>query len=230
MSNLIDEIYEGILDGNQNLVIEKVGQAVLEGISAEEILNKAMIAAMGEAGSLFEQGEFFVPELLVAARAMQGGMVLLKPLLSKENVKSKGVVLAGTVKGDLHDIGKNLVMAVLSANGFKVVDLGVNVHPKAFIETAIKENANIIASSTLITTSLPYQRELIELLKAMGKREDFFVILGGGPVTPEWTEKIGADGYGRDAKDAVSLCLQLVTGEHKPGLDEPIIENALKAA
>jgi len=141
----------------------------------------------------------------------------------------KGTVLLGVMFGDNHDIGKNLVQAVLSANGYKVIDLGVNVSPKAFIEAAVKENADILASSTLITTSLPYQREMIELLKAMGKRNDYFVILGGGPVTPEWTTKIGADGYGRDAKDAVNLCNKLISGDYKPGLDEPIIENALKS-
>ncbi|RJQ42267.1 MAG: cobalamin-binding protein [Anaerolineaceae bacterium] len=210
MSNLIDEIYEGILDGNQNLVIEKVGQAVLEGISAEEILNKAMIAAMGEAGSLFEQGEFFVPELLVAARAMQGGMVLLKPLLSKENVKSKGVVLAGTVKGDLHDIGKNLVCMMLEGSGFDIVDLGNDVDPQQFVETVKARNVDIVALSALLTTTMVNMKTTIDALTSAGVRGKIKIMVGGAPVSQDFANKIGADGYAADANQAVRLAESLI--------------------
>jgi 5-methyltetrahydrofolate--homocysteine methyltransferase len=210
MSNLIDEIYEGILDGNQNLVIEKVGQAVLEGISAEEILNKAMIAAMGEAGSLFEQGEFFVPELLVAARAMQGGMVLLKPLLSKENVKSKGVVLAGTVKGDLHDIGKNLVCMMLEGSGFDIVDLGNDVDPQQFVEAVKARNVDIVALSALLTTTMVNMKTTIDALTSAGVRGKIKIMVGGAPVSQDFANKIGADGYAADANQAVRLAESLI--------------------
>ncbi len=141
---------------------------------------------------------------------------------------SRTTVVIGTLFGDNHDIGKNIVSAILAAHGFKVVDLGINVEPKTYVEAAAKEGANVIAASTLITTSLPYQRQIAQLLVDSGQREDFFFIVGGGPVTPEWAQEIGADGYGRDANDAAAVCRKLVESGAKPPLEKAIIEGALK--
>jgi 5-methyltetrahydrofolate--homocysteine methyltransferase len=178
-------------------------------------------------GVRFKNCEIYVPEVLVSARAMHAGMEILEPLLAASGVKARGTFVVGTVKGDLHDIGKNLVKALLQAYGFKVIDLGVDVTVKEFVNTAEKENANIIASSTLITTSLPYQRQMIQLLQDSGRREKFFIILGGGPVTPKWATDIGADGYGNSAQDAVELCRELMSGGKKAPLDEPVVIGAV---
>ncbi len=228
---VLKDLCEAVIEGDDVKAVELSNKAVELGLAPLTVVKEAIQPAMDIVGDRFQEGEAFLPELIVAGDAATASLDVLLEQLSGEDsaAAKKGTVLLGVMFGDNHDIGKNLVQAVLSANGFKVIDLGVNVAPKAFIEAAAKENADIIASSTLITTSLPYQREMIELLKAMGKREDYFVILGGGPVTPEWTQKIGADGYGRDAKDAANLCNKLVSGDYKPGLDEPIIENALKS-
>ncbi len=210
MSNLIHEIHEGILDGNQKLVIEKVEQAIDSGLTAEEILNKAMIEAMAEAGTLFEEGEFFVPELLVAARAMQGGMELLKPLLTRDNVKAKGTVLAGTVKGDLHDIGKNLVCMMLEGSGFEIIDLGSDVDPQIFVQTIQEKHVDIVAMSALLTTTMVNMKTTIDALASAGVREKVKVMVGGAPVSQDFASKIGADGYAADANQAVRLAQSLL--------------------
>lgn len=210
MSNLIHEIHEGILDGNQKLVIEKVEQAIDSGLTAEEILNKAMIEAMAEAGTLFEEGEFFVPELLVAARAMQGGMELLKPLLTRDNVKAKGTVLAGTVKGDLHDIGKNLVCMMLEGSGFEIIDLGSDVEPQIFVQTVQEKHVDIVAMSALLTTTMVNMKTTIDALASAGVRGKVKVMVGGAPVSQDFASKIGADGYAADANQAVRLAQSLL--------------------
>jgi 5-methyltetrahydrofolate--homocysteine methyltransferase len=210
MSNLIDDIREGVLDGNQKLVVAKVQQAIEEKIGAEEILNSAMIAAMTEAGQLFEDGEFFVPELLVAARAMQGGMELLKPLLTQENVKSKGTILAGTVKGDLHDIGKNLVCMMLEGTGFEIIDLGNDVDPEEFVKNVQEKKVDIVAMSALLTTTMVNMKTTIDALSAAGLRDKVKVMVGGAPVSQDYADKIGADGYSADANQAVRLAESLL--------------------
>ncbi|HAF62002.1 MAG TPA: cobalamin-binding protein [Anaerolineaceae bacterium] len=210
MSNLIHEIHEGILDGNQKLVVEKVEQAINAGLTAEEILNDAMIEAMAEAGNLFEQGEFFVPELLVAARAMQGGMELLKPLLTRDNVKAKGIVLAGTVKGDLHDIGKNLVCMMLEGSGFEIIDLGSDVDPQTFVSTIQEKQVDIVAMSALLTTTMVNMKTTIDALSSAGLRGKVKVMVGGAPVSQDFATKIGADGYAADANQAVRLAQSLL--------------------
>jgi len=210
MSNLIHEIHEGVLDGNQKLVVEKVEQAINSGLTAEEILNQAMIEAMAEAGSLFEEGEFFVPELLVAARAMQSGMELLKPLLTRDNVKAKGTVLAGTVKGDLHDIGKNLVCMMLEGSGFEIIDLGSDVDPQIFVQTVQEKHVDIVAMSALLTTTMVNMKTTIDALSSAGVREKVKVMVGGAPVSQDFASKIGADGYAADANQAVRLAQSLL--------------------
>jgi 5-methyltetrahydrofolate--homocysteine methyltransferase len=210
MSSLLNEIREGVLDGNQKLVIAKVQQAIDEKIGAEEILNSAMIEAMTEAGQLFEEGEFFVPELLVAARAMQGGMELLKPLLTQENVKSKGTILAGTVKGDLHDIGKNLVCMMLEGTGFEIIDLGSDVDPEEFVKNVQEKKIDIVAMSALLTTTMVNMKTTIDALSAAGLRDKVKVMVGGAPVSQDYADKIGADGYSADANQAVRLAESLL--------------------
>ncbi len=210
MSSLLNEIREGVLDGNQKLVIAKVQQAIDEKIGAEEILNSAMIEAMTEAGQLFEEGEFFVPELLVAARAMQGGMELLKPLLTQENVKSKGTILAGTVKGDLHDIGKNLVIMMLEGTGFEIIDLGSDVDPEEFVKNVQEKKIDIVAMSALLTTTMVNMKTTIDALSTAGLRDKVKVIVGGAPVSQDYADKIGADGYSADANQAVRLAESLL--------------------
>ena len=206
MSNLIHEIHEGVLDGNQKLVVEKVEQAINSGLTAEEILNQAMIEAMAEAGNLFEEGEFFVPELLVAARAMQSGMELLKPLLTRD----KGTVLAGTVKGDLHDIGKNLVCMMLEGSGFEIIDLGSDVDPQIFVQTVQEKHVDIVAMSALLTTTMVNMKTTIDALSSAGVRGKVKVMVGGAPVSQDFASKIGADGYAADANQAVRLAQSLL--------------------
>ena len=210
MSSLLNEIREGVLDGNQKLVVAKVQQAIDEKIGAEEILNSAMIEAMTEAGQLFEEGEFFVPELLVAARAMQGGMELLKPLLTQENVKTKGTILAGTVKGDLHDIGKNLVIMMLEGTGFEIIDLGSDVDPEEFVKNVQEKKVDIVAMSALLTTTMVNMKTTIDALSAAGLRDKVKVMVGGAPVSQDYADKIGADGYSADANQAVRLAESLL--------------------
>jgi methylmalonyl-CoA mutase cobalamin-binding domain/chain len=227
-TELFEKLKNAVIDGDEMLALQYAKQTLEEGFPPLEVVKVAIQPAMDYVGEQFQNGEAFLPELILAGDAATNALsVLMEELEAKGESTIKGTIVLGVLFGDNHDIGKNVVKAVLSANSFRVIDIGVNVHPKTFIEIAIKENANIIAASTLMTTSLPYQRELISLLTSMGKREDFFVILGGGPVTPEWTRKISADGYGRDAKDAVELCLKLMSQSTRPPLPDPIIENPL---
>ncbi|MHC1770636.1 MAG: B12-binding domain-containing protein [Flexilinea sp.] len=225
---IIGKLKQAVLDGDEETARESAQAAIDTGMDPLEIVKRSIQPAMDEIGIAFQEGEAYLPELIIAGDAATKALeIIMSRLAEKGEGYTKGTVVLGVMYGDNHDIGKNLVLAVLSANGFKVIDLGVNVQPKRMVEAAIKENADIIACSTLITTSLPYTRELIELLKAMGKREDYFCIFGGGPVTPEWIVKTGADGYGRDAKDAASLCIKLMEVGSRKKMTEPIIENAL---
>ncbi len=227
---IISQLKQAILDGDEEKAAKAAEQALAAGLDPLSVVQGAVQPAMDLIGEQYRDGEVYLPELVLAGDAAKAAMAILTAKLSAAEGGIKGTVVLGVVYGDNHDIGKNLVQAVLSANGFRVIDLGVNIHPKNFIETAIKEGANIIAMSTLITTSMPYQRQVIETLKAMGKRDAFYVIVGGGPITPEWTAKVGADGYGRDAKDALAVCQQLLAGAQKPPLPQPLLVNALLSA
>lgn len=204
MSSEIEKIFEGILDGNSKLVVEMINQAIEAGIAPASILNDGMIAAMAEVGKLFEEGEYFVPEMLIAARAMQKGLDVLKPYLSEDDVQSPGKVVIGTVKGDLHDIGKNLVAMMLEGAAFEVIDLGTDVSPERFIEAAKSNNAQIIAMSALLTTTMPNMKNTIEALKEVGMRDKVKVLIGGAPITQSYADQIGADGFAEDASRAVA--------------------------
>lgn len=212
MSAVLEKIFEGILDGNANQTVAGVQQALDEGLDPAKILNEGMIAAMSEVGRLFEEGEYFVPEMLIAARAMQKGLELLKPFLAEADVKSPGKVAIGTVKGDLHDIGKNLVAMMLEGAAFEVIDLGTDVTPERFIQ-AVKENgAQIIAMSALLTTTMPNMKNTIEALKEAGLRDKVKVMIGGAPVTQSYADQIGADGFAEDASRAVAKAKSLLAG------------------
>lgn len=212
MSSTLDQIYEGILDGNTNVVIENINLALNEEVSPASILNDGMIAAMGEVGHLFEEGEYFVPEMLIAARAMQKGLEILKPYLSEADVQSPGKVVIGTVKGDLHDIGKNLVLIMLEGAAFEIVDLGTDVSPEKFIEGIRKSGAQIVAMSALLTTTMPYMKQTIDAIKEAGIRDQVKIMVGGAPITQSYAEQIGADGFAEDASRAVATAKSLMAG------------------
>jgi 5-methyltetrahydrofolate--homocysteine methyltransferase len=206
----LKQIYEYTVTGNAPKVKELTQQAVNEGAAPSEIITKYLIPAMAEVGDRFERNEYYVPELLIAARAMQGGLAILKPLLADADLKSAGTVVIGTVKGDLHDIGKNLVSMMLQGAGFDIVDLGVDVSPEKFIEGIKKSQAQAIALSALLTTTMPSMKTTIEALKAAGLRDKVKVVIGGAPVTQRYADEIGADGYAPDANSAVRKTKELL--------------------
>ncbi|MDR3577440.1 MAG: corrinoid protein [Anaerolineaceae bacterium] len=210
MEGTLKGIYESIVNGEQAETIKNVEQALAEGINPVDILNEGMVKGMAEVGRLFEEGEYFVPEMLIAARAMQSGLAIIKPALVKANVQSSGKVVAGTVKGDLHDIGKNLVCMMLEGAAFEIVDLGADVSPEMFVEAVKSSGANIVAMSALLTTTMPNMRVTIEALKAAGLRDKVKVLVGGAPLTEDYAKKIGADGYSSDASKAVAVAKALV--------------------
>ncbi len=210
MEPLIKEIYANVMEGEADVVKEKVQAALKAGIQAPVILNEGMIAAMGEVGRLFEEGEFFVPEMLIAARAMQAGLALLRPYLKEADVRSAGKVVIGTVKGDLHDIGKNLVAMMLEGAGFEIIDLGTDVDPERFVEAVREHSAQILALSALLTTTMPSMKATIEALTAAGLHGQVKVMIGGAPITQEYANQIGADGFSPDASRAVATAKSLL--------------------
>jgi 5-methyltetrahydrofolate--homocysteine methyltransferase len=210
MEQVMQELYTSILNGDNKTVAQNVQAALDAGIDASRILNEGMIAAMAEVGRLFEEGEYYVPEMLISARSMQAGLVVLKPHLMQANIKSAGKVLAGTVKGDLHDIGKNLVCMMLEGAGFEIHDLGTDVSPEKFVNVLQEQEADIVALSALLTTTMPNMKATIEALHKAGLRERVKVIIGGAPVTEGYAQQIGADGYSPDASRAVSLAKSLL--------------------
>jgi 5-methyltetrahydrofolate--homocysteine methyltransferase len=208
MIEVINEIYRGILDGQQAVVQEKVKVALLSGVSVRSILDEGMIAAMSEVGHLFEQGKYYIPEMLVSARAMKAGLALLKPSLNETNTQVVGKVAIGTVKGDLHDVGKNLVAIMLEGAGFEILDLGTDVAMHSFVQAA--DHVQVIALSALLTTTMWNMKEVMDGLQESGKRSMVKVIIGGAPVTGEFAQLIGADGFAPDASRAVSLVKSLL--------------------
>ena len=210
MDKTIESIYKSILDGDQHLAAEKVIEALNTGMSPDLILKDGLVAAMGDVGRLFEIGEFFLPEMLISARAMQSALALLKPLLAASGAKATARVAIGTVQGDLHDIGKNLVGMMLEGAGFEIVDLGTDVRPEVFVGVVESKHVDIIALSALLTTTMPMMQATIEALKAAGLRDKVKVIIGGAPVTEAYAQQIGADGYAPDASAASRLATKLM--------------------
>jgi 5-methyltetrahydrofolate--homocysteine methyltransferase len=205
----LKQLYQHVIDGEASEVEAGVQAALSAGVKAETILSDALIAAMDEVGRRFEEGDFFVPEMLIAARAMQAGLRLLKPHLVAGENKSSGKVAIGTVKGDLHDIGKNLVAMMLEGAGFEVRDLGVDVSPDSFVR-AVQEGVQIIGMSALLTTTMGNMLVTMDALKAAGLRDKVKVMIGGAPVTQDYANLIGADAFAADASSAVRAARLLI--------------------
>jgi 5-methyltetrahydrofolate--homocysteine methyltransferase len=206
----IKAIYEAVMEGDAQEAAAQVQAGLDAGIAPGEILNKGCIAAMGEVGRLFEEGEMFVPEMLIAARAMQAGMNVLKPHLAEDEITSAGKVVIGTVSGDLHDIGKNLVGMMMEGAGFEIVDLGTDVSADAFVGAVKAHNPDLIGMSALLTTTMPSMTATIEALTEAGLRDQVKVIIGGAPVTQTFADEIGADGFAPDASSATRKAKELL--------------------
>ena len=204
-----NELYEAVLRGDAATTLSLTQEALAKDVDPELLLTESMIPAMDEVGRRFEAHEFFVPELLIAARAMKGAMDLIRPLLAESGVKPVGTVVIGTVKGDLHDIGKGLVASMLEGGGFNVVDLGTDVGAEKFIAEAQENGANIIALSALLTTTMVAMKDVVEKLEAAGLHDTIKVVIGGAPVTQKFCASIGADGYSETASAAVLLAREL---------------------
>lgn len=211
--DILKEISEKLQLGNDEKVSVLTKQAIEEKIPPKEILDKGLIQGMDIIGAKYKVHEIFLPEVLLAAKAMHAGMAILKPMFIKEGIPSIGKVVMGTVQGDLHDIGKNLVGIMLKGAGFEVIDLGNNVSPLKFIETAKKENADVIGMSALLTTTMPVMKRVLDLLKEEDLCDRIKTIIGGAPVSEEYAKEIGADAYGYDSANAVEAVRKLVKDE-----------------
>ena len=211
MSEVLKQIGEALEKGKRKLVVQYVQQAIDEGIPPQQILTEGLLPGMDRVGVKFRDNEIFVPEVLVAARAMNAGAELLKPLLAEAGATSVGKIVLGTVKGDLHDIGKNLVKMMMEGKGIEVFDLGVDVSPEAFVQGAIEHDADIIGCSALLTTTMPVMGEVVKAAEAAGIRDKVKIMIGGAPVTKEFCESIGADAYTDDAASAAIKAYELLT-------------------
>lgn len=207
---IFDTIADEVQKGNSNSVEELIKKSLTEDIPAEEILNNGLIKGMEIVSEKFKNNEIFIPEVLVSAKAMNAGLGILKPLLAQANVKPLGKVVIGTVRGDLHDIGKNIVAMMLQGAGFEIIDLGADVPKEKFLESVKKESANVLGMSALLTTTMLYMKEVIETAINEGLRKNIKVIIGGAPVTEAYAAQIGADGYAPDAASAVDLTKRLL--------------------
>ena len=206
----LQEIAQQLQDGKVKVVKELVQQAIDEGIPAEQILNEGLISGMNVVGEQFRNNEIFVPEVLVAARAMNQGAALLKPLLQAEGVEAIGKIALGTVQGDLHDIGKNLVKMMLEGKGFEVVDLGTDVAPETFVSAIKDQGCKIVALSALLTTTMGVMEDVIKAIENAGLRDQVTIMIGGAPINQEFADKIGADAYTSDASEAAEKAYSFV--------------------
>ncbi len=221
MPDLIKQIYDAVYEGKEGVAAELAQKALDAGMDPTRVINEGGIAALNKLGEQFDRLEVFLPELMLAGEAMTALVKVLSSVFKATEFAYKGKVIIGAAKGDLHDIGMNLVAVQLSVHGFEVFNMGVDNAVGAFIDKAKEIGADIIAVSSLLTTSAYYQGELVERLEAEGLRNKYKVIVGGGPVTPDWTRKIRADGYSRTANLAVKLCNELMT--RQGSLAEPLI-------
>jgi len=209
--SIFADLQQAIIDGKAPLAKELTERGLKEGVKAAEFFPNAIIPAMDEVGRRMRECEFFIPEVLIAARAARAATDLLRPLLvGDQSVRPAGTVVCGTVKGDLHDIGKNIVAMMLESAGFRILDLGVDVSPEKIVQTVREQNADIVAMSALLTTTMVNMKGVVQALTAAGLRDKVKVLVGGAPVTEAWAKSIGADGYGKDAPAAVDLARRLV--------------------
>ena len=207
---ILDELYEYTLDGEVEPVVELTKEGLSLGMDPLILLFNALIPSLEEVGRLFEMGEYFVPEMLVSARAMQGAMDILKPLIAETGAKPIGKFVMGTVKGDIHDIGKNLCNIMLEGAGFELIDLGVNVPPEIFIEAIQKHQPDAVGMSAFLTTTMPMFKVTIEAIKEAGLRDQVKILVGGAPVNQEYADAVGADGYAPNANSTVRLTKKLI--------------------
>ncbi len=207
---LLKEIAEKVEAGRQNDVKSLVESCIKQGVAVSDILNDGLVAGMNSIGIKFRENEVFVPEVLVAARAMKAGLEIIKPILLREKVQSKGTIVMGTVLGDLHDIGKNIVCYMLQGAGYDVVDIGIDATGEKFIEAAKESGAQIIGLSSLLTTTMVYMKDVVEALRASGLGDRVKVMVGGAPVTQAFADEIGAHGYASDAASAVDVVKRLL--------------------
>ncbi len=213
---LIKEIVAGFTEGDFDCIPELVQKGLAAGVEPDILLNDGLVAGIREVGEQFRRGEVYLPEMMLAAEAWQGGMDLLQPFMARQSSsRAKGTVIIGTVKGDIHSLGKNIVITLLKTAGFEVIDLGVDVLASRFVAQAEEHHADIIAVCALMTTTMPQQRDVVEHLFAAGKREDYFVMVGGACTTPQWAAEIKADAYGETAADAVSLAEAYIGQLHR---------------
>ncbi|MGB7095773.1 MAG: corrinoid protein [Anaerolineales bacterium] len=210
MEQYLELISRAVVEGDQDSTVVNVQAALDANVDAINILQKGLIPAMSEVGRLFEGGEYFVPEMLIAARAMKSGLELIKPLLVSADIKPRGKVALGTVKGDLHDIGKNLVGIMLEGAGFAIYDLGTDISPQQFIDVIKKQEVDLIGLSALLTTTMPMMETTIQAISEAGLRSRVKIMIGGAPITKEYADKIGADGFAPDASQATKLAIDLI--------------------
>ncbi|CAA7600601.1 Methyltransferase cognate corrinoid protein [Acididesulfobacillus acetoxydans] len=210
MSNYLEDLAQSVIVGQEDRVKQLTQQAIDSGADPVEIINQGLIPGMNVVGARFKVGQMFVPEVLMSARAMNGGMELVKPLLLDEELPTAGKVVLGTVKGDLHDIGKNLVGMMLESAGFTVVNLGVDAGPDKFLQAIKEHKPGIIGLSALLTTTMLSMKDTIEVLKEEGLRDKVKVIIGGAPISQDFADEIGADGFAPDAASATDLCKKLL--------------------
>jgi 5-methyltetrahydrofolate--homocysteine methyltransferase len=210
MKNYLEEIKTLVVGGKHKEIEALVQGAIQDGVDLDGIVNQALIPAMDVVGKRFEEGAIFVPEMLVSAVTMKKGLALIKPFLSESQSGSKGTILMGTVKGDLHDIGKNLVIMMLEGAGFQVIDLGVDTSVEKVVEQVRELSPQVLGLSALLTTTMPEMKRVIEVLEAEGLRQSVKVMVGGAPIDARFAERIGADGHGKDAAEAVQLARRLV--------------------
>jgi corrinoid protein of di/trimethylamine methyltransferase len=203
-------LFDAIVGGKMEQAIEVTKSAIADGVAPQTIINNYMIKAMGEVGQRFQDGKAFVPQLLMAGRAMKGALELLKPLLQGSASTTIGRVVIGTVKGDLHDIGKNLVASMLEGCGFEVINIGIDVSSDKFVESVKENKADILVMSALLTTTMGYMKEVIDAFKAAGIRDQVKIMVGGAPVNQAFADEIGADGYSDNANSAVALAKKLM--------------------
>jgi methylmalonyl-CoA mutase cobalamin-binding domain/chain len=207
---ILKGLYDETLTGNAPAVLELTNAGLATGLSPETMLFEALIPSLEEVGARFERGDFFVPEMLIAGRAMAGALEVLRPLLAETGVASVGTFLMGTVKGDVHDIGKNLVNIMLEGAGFRVIDLGVQVAPEKFVDAVREHKPDIVGFSAFLTTTMPMFKANINALTKAGLRDEVIVMVGGAPVTQEYADAVGADGYAADASAAVKRAKELL--------------------
>jgi len=208
---ILADLAKALEEGDSSQVKDLTARALQEGTALTRILKEGLFAGMDVVGAKFKNGDFYIPHVLIAARAMQAGMEILKPHLIAAGTKPAGKFIIGTVQGDYHDIGKNLVAMMLQGKGFEVIDLGINVPTEKFVQSLRDNDANILGMSALLSTTLPFMGETIEAIKNAGLRDKIKIMVGGGPVTQAYAEKIGADGYGQDATTAAENALALLS-------------------